>query len=552
MNREVGQRLEDQTRVFDSEAALTTLLAAHSDAIVVAMADDGWRVPLPNSFPLGGHRALPVPHTRTSILEVVVGEDRIAVVSAWEQMQRFGIGVAAVHALSDPDTRLTLSMLDGRDRYGVCLAVLAYDRAEPQKRSNVLRRSLVMPARPRQATMHKDLMAVITDVDANVTKMLGWAPEQLRGHRSSEFVHPEDQERAVSTWMQMASTLTSHRIRLRHSCADGAWLWVEIENVHNGAERSEEVDVVAHISDISDEMAAHEALRRREQLFSRLAESLPTGVLQLRADGSVAYANTRLSAILEAARPATISDLLSSVERAERPAVRAAVQQALELELDSELEVTVRRQRTRTRRRCSLTVVAVADQDGQPGALMCVHDVTESALLREKLRLQATHDSLTGCLNRSAVIEALEQLLSDRGTHGIIVIFVDIDDFKPVNDRLGHAAGDQLLIHFARRLQKLSRGHDLVARLGGDEFLLVCHGPELPAGAAAIAERVRRALDQPFSLPSGAVSIRASLGVAWPAPGTSAGTLIRNADTAMYHAKRSSTREPVCFADIAD
>jgi hypothetical protein len=67
----MGQRLEDQTRAFDSEAALKTLLAAHSDAIVVAMADHGWRVPLPDSFPLGGHRAQPVPDTRTSILEVV-------------------------------------------------------------------------------------------------------------------------------------------------------------------------------------------------------------------------------------------------------------------------------------------------------------------------------------------------------------------------------------------------------------------------------------------------------------------------------------------------
>ncbi len=533
------------------EAVLETLLAAHSDAVVVAMADDGWRVPLPESVPLGSHHALPVPHARTSILDVVVGADRIVVVRAWDQMQRDGIAVASVRALIDPETRLTLTLVDGRDRHGVCLAVLTDDRSKLDKRAEVLAGPLQVPDRPRRATMHKNLMAVITEVNASVTAMLGWAPEQLLGHRASEFVHPEDQERAVTSWMRLASTFTSQRVRLRHRCADGTWLWVEIENIHNGAERSEEVDVIADISDISDEMAAHEAVRRREQLFSRLAESLPTGVLQLRADGSVAYANTRLSALLHTRRPTTLSDLLGTVARGDRAAVKAAVEQALEQQLDCELEVGVLHPRVPKQRRCLLTIAAVPDQDGQPGVLVCVNDVTKSARLREELRLQATHDPLTGCLNRSAVIEALERRLGERN-EGVVVIFVDIDGFKPVNDQLGHPAGDQLLIHFARRLQRLSRGHDLVARLGGDEFLLVCHGRELPAAAIAIANRVRRALDQPFILPSGAINLRASLGVAWPASGTTAETLITNADTAMYQSKRSANGEPACFADIAD
>ncbi len=113
------------------------------------------------------------------------------------------------------------------------------------------------------------------------------------------------------------------------------------------------------------------------------------------------------------------------------------------------------------------------------------------------------------------MISAFEQLLANN--HGTAVIYLDIDDFKPVNDQLGHATGDQLLIHFADRLRKLSRQHDPVARLGGDEFLLVCHGPELPARAAATADRVHRALDHPFALPPArSTSMQAS---ASPAPG---------------------------------
>jgi PAS domain-containing protein len=98
--------------------------------------------------------------------------------------------------------------------------------------------------------------------------------------------------------MDLVAHRGTQRVRLRHRCSDGSWLWIEVEQIHNGAENPDEVDVVSHISDISEEMAAHEALRRREQLFSRLAESLPSGVAQIQQDLSVVYANARLGTIL--------------------------------------------------------------------------------------------------------------------------------------------------------------------------------------------------------------------------------------------------------------
>jgi len=177
--------------------------------------------------------------------------------------------------------------------------------------------------------------------------------------------------------------------------------------------------------------------------------------------------------------------------------------------------------------------------------------VTESAKLREELKIQASHDALTGCLNRSAVIQALERLLAEPDHGGTALVFIDIDHFKPVNDRLGHAAGDELLTHVATRLTRLCREHDLVARLGGDEFLLVCRGTELPSHAAAVAGRVREALRQPIALPGASVQISASIGVAWPDEGMTAEQLIRQADAAMYESKRHRGGEPVLFADIA-
>ncbi len=99
-------------------AGFAALLAANPNAIVAALADDGFRIPLPDAFPLGEHRALAVPFERVTMLNVVVPADRIGVVAAWERARGVGVAVAAVHALSDPQIRLTLTMIDARGRYG--------------------------------------------------------------------------------------------------------------------------------------------------------------------------------------------------------------------------------------------------------------------------------------------------------------------------------------------------------------------------------------------------------------------------------------------------
>jgi len=530
--------LTDDRELDERQTALATLLAQQPDAIVAALTDSGFRIPVPDSLELERYQRLDVANERTTMLDLVVPADRIGVVSAWERANERGIGITTVHLLDDHETSLTLTFVDARPVHGMWLALLTRDGERPQSESEALTLPLVVPARPRQAAMHKNMNAVITQIDDNTTRMLGWTAQQLVGSRSSEFIYPEDQERAVSAFMQLLATKVSQRVRVRHRCADGGWLWIEIENVHNGADEAANVDITAQISDISDEMAAHEALRRREQLFSRLAEALPTGVLQLGDDGSVVYANARLSTILGSATPATGSDLLRTFVPEDRAAVETAVDSALARGVDSELEVALSVPRGLQARRCALTVAAVDDQEGRPGALICVSDVTESAKLREELKIQASHDALTGCLNRSAVIQALERLLAEPDHGGTALVFIDIDHFKPVNDRLGHAAGDELLTHVATRLTRLCREHDLVARLGGDEFLLVCRGTELPSHAAAVAGRVREALRQPIALPGASVQISASIGVAWPDEEMTAERLIRHADAAMYESKR--------------
>ena len=125
------------------------------------------------------------------------------------------------------------------------------------------------------------------------------------------------------------------------------------------------------------------------------------------------------------------------------------------------------------------------------------------------------------------------------------MIFIDLDHFKQVNDRLGHAAGDELLTVVAARLRSVVRGNDSIARIGGDEFLVVCPNIGGAERAMKLAERLTKTLHEDVCLTTGNISHRVSIGVAWSnSDGTDADALVAQADTAMYESKRQRTGQP--------
>jgi len=161
----------------------------------------------------------------------------------------------------------------------------------------------------------------------------------------------------------------------------------------------------------------------------------------------------------------------------------------------------------------------------------------EGALLRRaevQLAGLAMKDALTGLHNRRSLIERLESVPPTSRA----LLFVDIDDFKSVNDTLGHDAGDRVIIEVARRLITSSRTEDLVVRLGGDEFVVLCEAPGID-GARAIADRIVEAVSEPIALGDGFVSVTASCGVVTAAEGMTGATLLEEADRAMYRAKNA-------------
>ncbi len=180
------------------------------------------------------------------------------------------------------------------------------------------------------------------------------------------------------------------------------------------------------------------------------------------------------------------------------------------------------------------------------GIVLNSRDVSERKAFEQQLAHQAFHDSITGLANRALFRDRVEHALErqTRDDQQISVLFMDLDDFKTVNDSLGHAAGDRLLGEVGERLRASLRAPDTAARFGGDEFAILLEDASGIAGPAEVAERILLALDGPFLLEGKEVFVRASIGIATAWPGRSVGPegaeeLLRNADVAMYIAKEA-------------
>jgi diguanylate cyclase (GGDEF)-like protein/PAS domain S-box-containing protein len=176
-----------------------------------------------------------------------------------------------------------------------------------------------------------------------------------------------------------------------------------------------------------------------------------------------------------------------------------------------------------------------------PGCILTGRNVTERKKLEQELRHQAFHDSLTGLANRALFENRLGHALESlrRRDSGLAVVFVDLDDFKTVNDSLGHTVGDELLRAVGERLRYNLRGADTAARLGGDEFGVLLDGAATAQAASDASRRLIAALEPPFTIDGRHLSVSASLGIALASSGRETmEELMRNADLAMYEAKR--------------
>jgi len=314
------------------------------------------------------------------------------------------------------------------------------------------------------------------------------------------------------------------------------------------ADLSATMEILAHQVALAVEriMLRQEVIRQgNEAYFRTLVQDTSDVILIVDDDGRVGYA-TPSAATMFGAPPATGTPLWDLVAEAERDEIARLFRR---LQADPSLGTRYVDRRITRRDGVSVQVqVRSSDLRGDPtvaGLVLTLRDVTEQRQLEEKLKYQAFHDALTGLPNRLLFQDRISQQLAavrrDGATAG--VLFVDLDDFKVVNDTMGHGVGDELLAATAVRLAGLIRESDTAARLGGDEFALLIGNVADSAAVEAAAARVVQAFSEPFALASGAVLTTVTVGVATTQDSADTDELLRHADLALYAAKAAGKRQ---------
>jgi diguanylate cyclase (GGDEF)-like protein/PAS domain S-box-containing protein len=345
-----------------------------------------------------------------------------------------------------------------------------------------------------------------------------WVDNPTHWH---DMLHPDDRERVINSDFGDGQLDIEYRMKGR----DGAWLWIwEHEVKVPGQIGSQGICV-----DISALRETQDALESARAQLSAVVNHAPVILFATDATGRITLSEGKAleslgltpgqmvgHSILEG--PAAGDSLARDVRRALAGESFESHGQIGDGVYD-----------------CSWR----AQEDGS--VIGIAIDVTARHLSEARLAHLAYHDPLTGLPNRATLQEHLELDLARAARMGDVVaaLYVDLDRFKLVNDSLGHAAGDQVLVEVTRRIRSVVRAGDLLARLGGDEFMLVCPGIDGPA-AETVAAKVLEALDATIVLDGAEFQIGASVGIAvGPRDGANASELIKRADGAMYAAKRS-------------
>jgi len=554
----VGER----ERAARATRAVEELLREHPDAVIYALSPDGLVVAPPESPGLEGHRVL---EDGRSGVDFFISEDRVAIVHAWLRVKDEGVTEVTARLCSDPDQWMVVRLIDLRASFGVVLHVLwPTSEARQDHRPDV---HGPLSTTPRFCTRKQNAEATVIECDEEYLQMFGYVEEEVIGQLTLGRVHPDDQPRVIEGWIAMISTGRVQMFRARMKRGDGSWLWVDT-TLHNYLGDESHGYVLAECIDVSAEMLAQEALQDREELLRNLIEEMPDGLVQLDSARTVVYHNPRLIEILhgsgemsplDPARPdgvvpqgsridavLPLAELFKTLTDEARQTFDAVVERALsdgvrqDVELDVNLACAQERQvlmKVRPLHRASGFV---------SGVIASVLDVTDNARARRELERRATFDALTGVHNRSSIMAAVEAELETSADTA--VVYVDLDRFKSVNDTLGHAAGDEVLVDVAKRLQDAMRSSDEVGRLGGDEFIVLLRYACGLGVAMSAAERISDALRGPCALSCGTVELCASVGVACLEEPVSAEELVKRADAAMYRSKEQRRGIPVLAA----
>jgi diguanylate cyclase (GGDEF)-like protein/PAS domain S-box-containing protein len=370
------------------------------------------------------------------------------------------------------------------------------------------------------------------------------APQQL-----ADLVHPEDVIAAGNALARArAAGVGAERFQFRLPSGDGGWRHVEaLASAGSPGLRSDAVVMTAR--DMTDWHATQESLLRSEENFRLLFAYNPQPMwvydretlafLEVNRAATEHYGFSRdefLSMTIADIRPAEDASRARKKMPSARPEGEAARDWRHQLKDGRLIYVDVTSHRL--------------DFGGRPASLVLAQDITERRELDQRLRHQAFHDPLTGLANRALFRDRVEHALKRDRRRAVssAVVFIDLDNFKTINDSVGHNAGDAVLVEFSRRLSAAVRPGDTAARLGGDEFGILVEALPNESNALRMVQRVTDALNNPIDVEGDTWFVSGSVGIAFTGTGgDDVDSLLRSADVAMYDAKRRGRGQVAVF-----
>jgi diguanylate cyclase (GGDEF)-like protein/PAS domain S-box-containing protein len=426
-----------------------------------------------------------------------------------------------------------------------------------RRRSERRFRALVENSSDIVLVVDKDRL--ITFASPAAHRLLGLSEKALLHSHPAHWVHPDD-------WPTLARVLESTangthpdsdsvEIRLRHVDSSHRWFEVRTRNLEHDPEIQ---GLVVTAREISDRKATEQQLAESEARFRALVQSSSDVVAVVAEDGSFSYVSPAISEML-GYQPEELegTSAIALVAPEDVVTFQATYPELSQRKLPTG-GLTTRRVETQLRHRSGelrtvdITVSDMRDEPAVGGIVLNARDITVRKALEADLRFQALHDTLTGLANRTMFTQQTASALRAADRHDVIgALFIDLDDFKTVNDSLGHAVGDQLLQEVSARLITSLSAQDVAARLGGDEFAVLIVDSPTQEGVVTLAEQVLALVAQPYRIQGRDIRVTASIGIAFAEDGSDAEVLLRSADVAMYLAKdRGKNRHAVFEAHM--
>lgn len=430
----------------------------------------------------------------------------------------------------------TISSVHGRHTTPVAIVAISKDITDRKHNEAVLRRFSAMVESSGDAIVSADMRGIITSWNPGAARMFGWSAREAVGHSYRALTTRDAEDFAGEVRARMASGKFVTGLEVRWGRKNGTVIDVEltVSPVYGPGGEQAGVSVIARDITEIQRLRAAAAVEREKLLAAQ--EMAHVGSVEHTMETGENWHSEEFGRIfgLHAGQVASRELMLELTHPEDRELV-----QRIWLGLDeginfADFEYRIVRADGQQRWLHS-RIRNVELEEGKPGRFLdTVLDITERKQAEQILEWRARHDALTGLPNRYVITEVLQGLLDRKSP--AVVMFVDVDRFKLINDGIGHGAGDTILVLLGERLKAYVRSGDTVGRFGGDEFVIVCNNLTL-RGARSLAERIRQSTRRPFEVNGRKIYLNLSVGIALAGSDDTAESMLQGADAAMYRAK---------------